>query len=153
MSSLDVCNPGKILPSLTLNNHCLRQSSHNSTPSKPSTMTEQEKEEAMVRWADSNARKILVANLEAGNLPLYAADLGPKDAWEQVYWDCPEFKDMTYPQFCNRLNSIRKAFNKRMMAAQSNKAALAHDQKLHPQKPTDSDGKPVFHLSSALRLL
>ena len=38
------------------------------------------------RWSDSAARK-----LDSGILPAFSDELGPKEAWDEVYSKCQEF--------------------------------------------------------------
>ena len=113
----------------------------------------QKKDPEEVRWADSDARKMLVADLESGVLPAFSNEMGPKDACQAIYSHCPEFKGMDYNKFRDRLNCLRKAHRLWAEMAMRDADALAHDRRLHPQKKTNQHGMPVFDLSSAKPLL
>ena len=105
------------------------------------------------RWADSDARKILVMDLESGILPAFSEELGPKEAWNEIYIQLKEFQGISYEQFRQRLNSLRKAHRVRQSMAIRDSNALEHDRKLHPQQPTNIRGEPVFDMSAAKPLL
>ena len=58
------------------------------------------------KWGDSAARKMLVMDLDSGILPAFSNELGPKEAWDEVYSKCQEFQGISYKQFRERLNSL-----------------------------------------------
>lgn len=115
-----------------------------------STSTRASKE---IAWAKSEARRILVEDLDSGVLPMFAIDMGPMEAWTHVYSQCAEFQGMPYDKFRERLNRLRKAHRHQRSMADSDAKALKHDRKLFPKKTTNSCGEPVFYLSAARKLL
>ena len=54
---------------------------------------------ATVKWADSKARAILISDMEEGILPIHAADLGPREAWDLLYSLLSAFEGMEYEKF------------------------------------------------------
>lgn len=107
----------------------------------------------VIKWQDSDAKKILLSDLETGTLPPFASDFGPKEAWEAVYSSMPEFSGMEYSLFRSRLNTLRIAFRRRRTEAEKDEAALQHDRKLHPRKPTNEHGEVLYDLSPSKPLL
>lgn len=116
------------------------------TVSKKKT-TKEEAEE--VKWANSKAKKLLLQDLSDGTIPLDAEDMGP----QTVYMQRPEFAEIPYNRFRDRLNNMRKTIRLSKMQASSDGNALAHDRVAHPKRLTNHRGERRWEGSDAEWLL
>jgi len=103
----------------------------------------------VVKWKDSKAKKLLLADLKSKKIPLDANEMGP----QQAYMQRPEFTEVEYECFRHNLNAIRNAIKKEKSRAVSETASLLHDLSIHPRKEHNHRGEPRWDGSEAQRLL
>ena len=109
---------------------------------------------AKCKWRTSKAKLILVADLESKLLPLHETEMSAEVAWNKIYKDLPEFKDIvTFDQFRKYLNDHRKQVKKTFTHTEIQEEALAHDRKLYRRKTHNDRGELVFDFSTAKALL
>ena len=124
----------RLIPAVTSRFHQLSLESRRHKRSTPFTMTTRKQEErksASINWRTSEAKCILIEDLVSGALPLDAKDCSPKLAWE-MYKDMPEFSDVPYTQFRDRLNGHRVQVRKNMSRSKHEEQCLLHDRSLFP---------------------
>ena len=109
--------------------------------------------EGWIDWANSQAREILLDDLQRGLLPVEAHELSAEEAWDLVYQHMAEFVTVVFSQFEARLRDHRRQVQKNMIRATSESEALAHDRLLFPRSNVNDRGEPVFDLSPAKLLL
>lgn len=106
------------------------------------------------KWRTSKAKLILVADLESKLLPLHETEMSAEVAWNKIYKDLPDFKDVvTFDQFRKYLNDHRKQVKKRFTHTEIQEEALAHDRKLYRRRTHNDRGELVFDFSTAKALL
>ena len=106
-----------------------------------------------IDWRNSQAKKVIIEDLEDGLLPADETTVSTEQAWD-VYKNLPEFKDVCFKQFKERLADHRQAFKKKVEASIREEDAYQHDCHLHPRNEThDRRGKPIFDRSPAKDLL
>lgn len=65
------------------------------------------------KWEDSDAKKIIEDDLEAGLLPIDVDEMSAEDAWKMFYEFRDEFELMPYSFFGNKLRSLRFGMKKK----------------------------------------
>ena len=107
-----------------------------------------------IDWLNSEARQIILDDLESELLPLDEEEVSADMAWE-FYRHLPEFvgPNISYIQFIERLAAHRQQVKKKFERSHREEAALAHDRKLYPRQTHDHRGLPVFDLHAAKLLL
>lgn len=105
-----------------------------------------------IDWRNSDARTILLSDLEDGHLPLTEADMSADTAW-QFHRQLPEFQQVPKHQFKQRLEDHRKQFNLKLEVHCEEEWALHHDRKSHPKKTHNHRGELAFDVSAAKELL
>lgn len=106
-----------------------------------------------IDWRDSNAKRVIISDLEDGVLSADETTVSSEQAWV-VCKNLPEFKDVIFKQFKERLADHRKAFKKRLEASIQEEDAFQHDSLLHPRNEThDRRGKLIFDRHPAKDLL
>ena len=106
-----------------------------------------------IDWRNSEAKKILLYELEKGYLTVHAEDLGPKEAWEKRYKHVDEFRDVSYEQFRDRLRDHRNQVKRLLKYSLDEQAGMVQDRKIFPRKSHNRKGEPVFDMDEAKRLL
>ena len=102
-----------------------------------------------IPWRDSDARKIVLFDLNKGYLPLSSSKMSALEAWTKVYMHLKEFKDVPYEQFRDRLRDHRKQGQRLLNKASSDEIDLYTDRILFPRKLVNSRNELVFDLSPA----
>lgn len=105
-----------------------------------------------MRWEDSEAKRILLTELDDGILGPSEKIVLPRIAWVD-FKDMPAFKWVTYSQFSRALRVYRKDTSDGKKRAMLEQNALDRDRILHPRKTRDCRGNLVFDLSEAKDLL
>jgi len=107
-----------------------------------------------IDWRNSEARQIILEDLEEGILPLDANEVSAERAWD-FYRHLPEFvgPGVVFSQFKERLKDHRKQVKRRQDQSRRESQALAHDRQLYPRQMHNHRGEPVFDLSNAKQLL
>lgn len=98
-----------------------------------------------VPWSKTEARKLLYKDLTDGTIPLDTNDMAP----QVVYLQRPEYSDIEYERFRDRLCDMRKHIQESRDHAASDDAALAHDRAIFPKKSHDIRGVPRWEGSQA----
>ena len=96
---------------------------------------------------------MIIDDLESGALPLDKGKMSAQDAWDVLYKDLPEFKEVPFEKFQDRLRDHRKQVKKLRVHSEMEYAAFLHDRQLYPRKEKNSKGEPVFDMSDAKELL
>jgi hypothetical protein len=109
--------------------------------------------EGWIVWQKSQAREILLDDLQSGLLPVNADELSAEEAWDLVYQHMAEFVPVVFSQFKERLRDHRRQVGKNMIRAASESEALVHDRRLFPRSTENQRSEPVFDLSPAKLLL
>lgn len=116
-------------------------------------MPREAKNPLYIDWATSEAKIVLMKDLEEGTLTLDSKAIPPSVAW-QMYKDHEAFVGLVcYEQFAVRLNDHRKLFRNRRDCSQREMEAYLHDRQLYPRKPYNNKNEPVFAFSPAQPLL
>jgi hypothetical protein len=106
-----------------------------------------------IDWKNSDARKILIKDLQKGSLPLYDHEMSAETAWETRYKMRAEFQDVPFSQFKERLADHRAQVEKDRQAAVRNAAALINSRAIYPRAEYNHKGEKVFDMSPAKQLL
>ena len=106
-----------------------------------------------IDWKNSEAREILIKELQNGNLPLDERALSAKEAWEKTYSKIAEFKDVPFSQFADRLADHRKQVEKDHNASIRNEVALLNSRSVYPRAAFKHNCEKVFDMSPAKDLL
>jgi len=72
---------------------------------------------------------------------------------QEVYIQWPEFAEVEYERFRDRLRDLRRAVSLKNNRSASDSAALAHDRLIHPVAAHNHRGEPRWEGSEAQRLL
>ena len=88
-----------------------------------------------IDWRKSQARKLILYNLENGLLSLEEEEESAEKVWE-FYKNMPEFVSdgVIFSQFKERLKSHRNQVKTRKESTNRDEEALSHDRKLYPQR-------------------
>jgi ribosomal protein S21 len=106
-----------------------------------------------INWRNSQAKMIIMSDLEDGWLPMDDTKVSAEDAWK-VYANLPEFHGICFKQFKERLADHRRAVEQKNMESIQEEDAFQHDCLLHPRDEThDRRGKLIFDRSPAKDLL
>jgi hypothetical protein len=106
-----------------------------------------------IDWKKSDARAIILEDLELGILPIDAAELSAEEAWEEAYQNMAEFVNVVFSQFEARLRDHRRRAKEQVHRSARESEALAHDRGLFPRQMANIRGEPVFDLAPAKQLL
>jgi len=98
-----------------------------------------------IHWASSDARKVLLEDLELKHLPLYDFQLDAASAWE-VYKAQPEFEKVPFKQFERQLGKHREQVLKRQAVIQTEEEAMRQFRARNPRQTTNNQGDPVIDL-------
>jgi hypothetical protein len=105
-----------------------------------------------IEWRGSEAKRIILEDLEEGTLSLDEHEMSTEEAWE-VYRKLPEFLGVVFSQFKVRVKDHRKLVKNRSNQSEREMQALLHDRQIYPRMPHNHRGEPVFDLSVAKQLL
>jgi len=108
-----------------------------------------------IEWRTSQAKQIIISDLEDGWLTTDATKVSAEAAWK-VYQDANlrEFDGVCFKQFKERLADHRRAVDKKNKESVREEDAFQHDCLLHPRDEThDRRGKLIFDRSPAKELL
>jgi hypothetical protein len=106
-----------------------------------------------IDWRNSQAKSIIVDDLDEGLLPMDQNVMSAEEAWESCYRDMEEFAMVPFTQFKERLRDHRKQVKARYEQSEMEADALAHDRLLYPRQSHNHRGEPVFDLSIAKQFL
>lgn len=112
-----------------------------------------------INWRTSEAREVILDDLVTGILPLDAEVVSAEEAWEEMYFALPEFKDVIFGQFKVRLKDHRKQVSRRSEASTTFLDAFRHDRALRAQGYLpggglyNRHGERIFDRSAAKPLL
>lgn len=112
-----------------------------------------------INWRTSEAREIILGDLEDGRLPLDEEVVSAQEAWDEMYYVLPEFEHVVFSQFKARLKDHRRQLARRKGSVDTFLVAFRHDQELRRQGyipgggPFDQHGRRIFALSAANPLL
>ena len=108
-----------------------------------------------IDWRHSEAKEIILSDLETGLLPLEASDVSAREAWDLVYSHLPAFitPAVPYSQFVNRLRDHRRQVKRAKQRSLRELQVLRQERQLFPRETHNQRGEPVFDLSPAKPLL
>ena len=107
---------------------------------------------SMVAWRHSEAKRILLGDLESGILSVYDKDVSAEEAW-CIYSVFTAFQSVSFEQFKKQLHAHRKQCLKFIERTTEEEAAFQHDRALHPRQTHNNRGEPVFDMLPAKELL
>ena len=105
-----------------------------------------------IDWRCSAARAILIRDLEPGGL-LHSMDAVPADHLFVFYKKLPEFANVPFDQFKERLKDHRKQSNNAQELVDRDHKAHHVDRHVHPRKDRNCRGELVFDVHPAKKLL
>lgn len=109
--------------------------------------------EGLIDWKKSDAKAILLKDLNDGVLPLEESEVSAKEAWTSCYVNLREFGNVEFEQFKRQLAAHRKQVKAKKRAANTQETAFQHDRQLYPERQAYSNGRRIFRMSSAQTLL
>lgn len=105
-----------------------------------------------INWRSSKAREIIIEDLEPGGILWGRDSLQEVDCW-RFYRNLPEFENVLFEQFKDRLKEHRKQANKLKELSHRDLRAFLHDMALHPPTGYDNRGRLMFNAHPAKELL
>jgi len=105
-----------------------------------------------INWRNSAAREIILEDLEPGGALYQQLHLSDTDIFE-FYQLLPEFHDVVWSQFKERMTGYRKQINGRQIKSKEEERMLAHDRQLYPRQTHNERGELVFDMTPAKALL
>jgi len=109
-------------------------------------------QEKGIAWRNSAAKFMILEDLDEGVLPLEEEAVSTLDAWE-YYKKLDEFRGVPFGQFKRQLKAHREQVGRKNDRSNKQWAAFLHDQQLFPPEKRYSNGKRIFCLSPAQKLL
>lgn len=106
-----------------------------------------------IDWKNSAARDIIIQDLESGLLSLDRNEMPARMAWDLMYKNMIEFKDVLYTQFRDRLNDHRKVMSAKKIESKRQLDLFNYSKTLHPPKEKNSKGEPIWENHPAQELL
>lgn len=111
------------------------------------------KDPTYIDWRRSEAKLVLLDDLQNNVLPLDENVVPPEQAWA-IYKEHEAFKGLVeFKQFKVQLKAHRQQVMKKKPDLSVQLAALQHDRRLHPRASHNNRGEPVFDMSEAKALL
>jgi hypothetical protein len=104
-----------------------------------------------IRWVVSEARKIIIADLEDGILDVDAPSA--RNAWDECYSKLAEFANVPFEQFQKRLADHRDQHQRRLSKATMEEICYERDKLMHTRQDRNNRGELVFDLHPAKLLL
>jgi len=111
------------------------------------TETNGNRKQKKIKWATSAAKYILLEDLEKGMLGIDEPTAA--EAWDNCYSKLPEFADVPFNQFRDRLKGYREKYGKLAHTSASDEAAFHHDRFLYARQDRNKYGKLVFDVHPA----
>lgn len=105
-----------------------------------------------IKWRNSNARGIILGDLEPGGDLFELDHLAAEEIWP-LYKERPEFSDVPFSQFKERIRDHRKQAARDSEMARRDAKATVQDRLLFPRKTRNQKGELVFDLHTAKSLL
>ena len=106
-----------------------------------------------IPWPKSEARSIVLDDLQNGRLSLLEAEMPAQQAWERKYRHLPAFKYTSLEQFSARLSDHREQVIKQNQRVSLAVAAFERDRKIHPVRSRNDYGQVIFARTPAAALL
>ena len=112
-----------------------------------------------IDWRKSDAREVILDDLNDGRLPLDEDVVSAEEAWEEMCCVLPEFENVVFSQFKKRLKDHRKQVARKKNASSFFINAFRHDRRLRAQGFLPGDGQHdrhgnlIFERSAAKPLL
>ena len=100
----------------------------------------------------NTARKMILQDLEPEGILDGRDDLSAFDVW-QYYKNLPEFGNVCFNQFQERLTTHRQQAGRDRQLAHRDMKAMLHDREVYKRSGHNSRGEPVFDMSGAKLLL
>ena len=110
------------------------------------------KREGFVNWRSHNAGRIVKGDLEPGGL-LIDMDHVPAAFIFEFYKKLPEFEDVCFAQFKDRLKDHRLQASHGKELAKRDADAYRKDQQVHLRQSNNPNGEPLSNLHSAKQFL
>jgi hypothetical protein len=104
-----------------------------------------------IKWVVSEAKKIIIADLEAGILDVDAPSA--KNAWDECYSKLAEFANVPFEQFQKRLADHRDQHQRQLSKATMEEILYERDKLMHTRQDRNNRGELVFDLHPAKLLL
>lgn len=106
-----------------------------------------------VDWRKSKARRIILIDLERGNLKMDEEDQSTAEAWNTLYKGLAEFENVPFEQFKTKLADHRAQAKDSYFTSLRDEQALMHDRAIYPRSKVNHRGEKVFDMSPAKQLL
>jgi hypothetical protein len=106
-----------------------------------------------INWRYSEARLILLNDLERGILSVDEAEVTAEEAFFDVYREMVEFFQVPFQQFEAKLEDYRSQMQDTLKNSADELVALMRDRRIHPRQTHNLRGEPVFDMSPARNLL
>jgi hypothetical protein len=110
------------------------------------------KTKGWIIWRKSDARAMILEDLEPGGVLIGMDHLSAEDVWE-YYRKEPQFKLVVFSQFEARLKDHRKQAGDARKMAKRDALAVVHDRSLYQRHPHNKRGELVFDMHPAKHLL
>jgi hypothetical protein len=104
-----------------------------------------------IKWISSEARKIIISDLEEGILDVDAPSA--KNAWDECYSKMAEFANVPFEQFQKRLADHRIQQQTRLNKSTMEEGLYEGDKLMHARQDRNNRGELVFDLHPAKLLL
>jgi hypothetical protein len=104
-----------------------------------------------INWFHSEAKKIIMADLEEGILDVDAPSA--KTAWDECYSKMAEFVNVPFEQFDKRLKDHRDQYQLLLNKASMEEVLYQRDKLMHDRQDRNNRGELVFDLHPAKLLL
>ena len=108
--------------------------------------------EKPIKWGNSDAKKIILEDLEEGHLPLSEEQYSTQNAWER-YRQLPEFSTVPFAQFKRQLEAHRNQVIVRRERLGDEEFAFKQFRKRNPRKAVNNRNEPVFDMMPGKELL
>ena len=109
--------------------------------------------EGYINWTKCEPRAMLIADLEAGILTVDEEEVSAEEAWELMYKDLEEFKDVCFEQFEEKLAHHRTQVKRDDTRVAIATFAYEDFRRKHPRPTHNSRGEPLWDISPAKPLL
>ena len=106
-----------------------------------------------IDWRNSQAKVIVLKDLETGVVPLEEDKASAEEVWNTYYVNQPEFITVGFEQFKLRFKDHRKQIQKKQGHQRQQMDILKRDRQLKPANLRDERGRKVFYLTEAAEKL
>ena len=110
------------------------------------------KEEPGIKWRDSAAKDMLLADLAAETLPIDEDVCSAEEAWS-YYKELIEFKNVPFSQFEKQLKKHREQMSAKFVRSIEQWNAFQRLREQRPEPTTYDNGRRIFRHSAAYKLL